>query len=173
MTSERIFWGLGIIFIAGLLLFLYAPRPEKVKSIDTSAEISISDSLIAGTAKLIIRQAINRTDIEKTKKRFAEKLKKSSDSRYKKEINKIFGDVEYMGLTDTFTNTFRITRNSSREEVIKAIENIDKDILLTKLDEVPEQAIAKLIRKKLQEKRLNSIVQLKDYLGKCTQKVIF
>lgn len=164
MIFKRIFYTLCAVVILWLL-YSYsqkeAPQPEKTGGVaNTEAKISISDSLIAKTTKLLIHQAIDHVDIEKWKKDAIENIKKKSDRSYHREIGKIFGDIEYMNIKDTFG----LTRNSSREEVIKIIETTDKDILFKKLDEVPDQAIARLIKKKFGNQTISSIKRLKDFV---------
>lgn len=174
MTPKRIFW---VLCIAGIVFFLFywnsqkdipQQKVEKTEDVKTSGRSHLSDILIGKTAKLVILQAINHVDMEKTKRAAIEKIKKKRDEGYIREINRIFDDIEYMGVKDTFG----LTRNSSREEVIKAIEDLDKDTLLKKLDEIPEQAIADLIMKKLREQELHSLAQIKDFLNEKIYRLI-
>lgn len=143
-------------------------KPTQVGGIETDVEPSISDVIIAKTTKMLIRQIINHVDIEKKKESIIEKIKRKSDRKYTKEMNRIFDDLDYMNAPDTLG----ITRNSSREEVITLIKYIDKDTLLEKLDEFPDHAIAKLIKKKLQEQEVRSIAEVKDFLNSKIDKLL-
>ena len=146
------------------------PQQEKPTQVGTEANVepSISDVIIAKTAKMLIRQIINHVDIEKKKEAVIEKIKRKSDRKCTKEMNRIFDDLDYMNATDTLG----ITRNSSREEVITLIKYIDKNTLLEKLDEFPDHAIAKLIKKKLQEQEVKSIAEVKDFLNSKIDKLL-
>lgn len=135
---------------------------QSIKAVDTGTEISISESLIATVTKAVIRRAINRTDIERWKRATVEKIRNVSDKGYRGEMNKIFNDIESMGVK----NTWGLARDSSKEEVIKVIEAIDKETLLKKLDEISDQAIARLVKKKFCDHKLNRISQLIDFLNK-------
>lgn len=165
MTRRRLYWGLCIAFVVFIIYWFLYPRQEASQP---ETKISISDSLIAKTTKLIIRQAINYVDFDKMKNATIKRIKNKSGRSYHKEMDRIFDDIEFMGLTDTFG----ITRFSSREEVIKFIESTDKDTLLKKLDEIPDQAIARLIRKKLQEQKVHSIAELKDFLYEKIDRIV-
>lgn len=159
MISKRSFLILcAIVFALWLLVLWLSSFRQEVPYPGTRA--SISDSLIAKVTKLIIRQAINYVDFKKTKNKVIERIKRKSKRSFRREMDRIFDDVEFMGLTDTFG----ITHFSSREKVITTIESIDKDMLFKKLDEIPDRAVARLIKKKLREQQLNSIAQLKDFL---------
>lgn len=172
MAFKKVFWA-AIIVVGVFFLWLMYPqkettRPEKTGDVNTGVNVRISDGIIAKTTRLILRQAVNFADFEKMKRAAVEKIRKKTDKAYNREMKRIFDDAEYMGIKDTFG----LTRNSSREEVIRVIEDIDKDTILKRLDEVPDQAIAKLIKKKLREQELNSIEQLKDFLDRKIYKLV-
>ena len=71
------------------------PLPEKPKRVETETESSISDIILAKTVKMILRQVVNHVDIEAKRQYAIEKIKRKSDVKYLKEINKIFDDLEY------------------------------------------------------------------------------
>ncbi len=56
--------------------------------------------------------------------------------------------------------------------MIAALEGIDRETLLKRLDEVPDHAIAKLLKKKFEEQRIHSLSQFKDYLNKRIYRIM-
>lgn len=138
-----------------------APAAESSSGSDASTEIAISfqDQLLAVGVRLLVEAAVYGADLEEAKASATEKIRAKPEDEYRKQMNKIFDDLESVEVRELLG----VDRGSSQKQVIAAIERAEKEQLLAAMGGIPDQSIADLLNRKLREKGASSFADAQVY----------
>ena len=125
----------------------------------TGAPLSMRDSLLVAGIRLLVEVSVEYVDFEDLRRNAIVAVRKKEETRYRRQSDKIFDDLESVGVVETLG----VTRNSSREDVIEVLERMDRETLIEALETIPDACIARLIDRKMREKRVSTF-EVHDYL---------
>ena len=136
--------------IALILLFF----PTMVYADHTN---NLSDHVVASTIKTLAKGFVQTMDVEKMKAKQTQAILKMDDVKFHKrfiEISDVLKD-----LPPDLQAQYGFKENMTKEDVVMKIQNLDKKILITMIDEVPDQLIIKQLKNYLRQ----TADQVKDF----------
>ncbi len=124
------------------------------------AVVSLRDTVIAAGARLLVETAVEHVELDELKKNAIEKIRGREEAEYRRQVQKIFDDLESVDVDELLG----VTRKSSREEVIAILQRTDKAALRAAMRAIPDTSIVKLIERKLGEQGASSLSDAHNYL---------
>lgn len=152
----------AVIFAINGFVFAESATPQKPK---------LEDKVIGLTFKGLSKAFIAAMDLDKLKKSNIQKIADMPEEKLKIKYAKVY---EALKECPALTDTYGITQNLNRGEIIKKIELLDKKQMYEIVDLVPDEFIASQFKQYLSNKsqkiQRNLTEQVKQLWSKITEK---
>lgn len=136
------------------------PALRKEAIADEEAELSLRDTVIVTSVRVIFRQTVDLVDLDYVKDRLLEKIQQKDRKSYEKAMGNIFDDLDYLKIK----KPLGLTRKSTKRETITTIRHTQPEEVVKMVEEIPDARLAGWINKEVTEKGLESLSEIRDYI---------
>jgi hypothetical protein len=141
--------------------------------IKTKENPGLEDRVIGSLFKTTAKVFISTVDIDTLKKQNIEKLNKMDTEKFRKQYTRVYGVIKELPFLET---RYGITENTTKDEVIKEIQALNKKQIYEIIDVVPDTVIVSQFRQYLNGKKQkilesNVFIQVNQVWNKIIKKV--
>lgn len=164
----RIYTWLTLTFI--LLMFGLVVQYVAIAEDANILEVKI----IGSTFKSLAKAYVAITDLESLRRENITKLNRTEDAKFRSKYTKVYDLVRE--LPKSVKNTYRISDNIRKDQIIQKLETWDKRDICLLIDSIPDEIIAKYFKEYLKENKSaisgkNIFEQVRDFWQKMLSKI--
>ena len=135
--------------------------------------ISTADRIIGSTFKVLAKGFVEIADINKLKNNI-DRINKMSEDKFKKRYTEAYKVIK--DLPPELKLRYGITEATTKEQIIKDIDSLDKSKIYEIIDSIPDEIIAKQFKQYLSEKKeeiqkSNIVEQINKFWNKMINNV--
>lgn len=110
-----------------------------------STEATVGEKLIGTTVKGVAKIVVLTADLDKTKKRFSDKLNRMDKEKFEAKYARLYAIIK--DLPQDLKTRYKITPDMTKEQMIKNIESVDtKKELYRTINRIPDKTITELLK---------------------------
>ncbi|MDE2027274.1 MAG: hypothetical protein KGK03_07300 [Candidatus Omnitrophica bacterium] len=126
------------MFLRSVILLLLLLLPASY------AQASLYDLIVGGTIKTLAKVYVKTSNLPKLKAKYIKKISGMREDKFRKYYMKFF--VVYQQLPSNLKQTYAFTEKTTRSQVIRMINGVNKRDILTVINKVPTEFIVRQTR---------------------------
>ena len=164
------------LILAGLVLLpvnsgVCQNKTEQAKKTDTN--FKLNERLIGFTFRNMARAFVLTQDLDKTKGDLVGKISKMDEEKF---YSFYYDFYEHVYDFQFLVNKYKLCEDMARDDVIKAIKSLDKNVLYEIIDNIPDAIIAREFNRYMRYAKkdgedVNKLEQLSKALSRMIEKI--
>ena len=160
----------GLVFLPVQFGFCQ-DRTEQIKKAD--GNFKLNERLIGFTFRNMARAFVLTQDLDKTKSDLVGKISKMNEEKF---YSFYYDFYEHVYDLQFLVNKYKLCEDMPRDEVIKAIKSLDKNVLYEVIDNIPDKIITREFNRYMRYAKkdgedMNKLEQLSKALGRMIEKI--